>query len=100
MMALDPGDVGARLQTIVPGQEVVTLSLRQMAPLNDQFTTYTGDVRLRYALGRTWATYAEYLFYYYTFNRNLTLIPGIPPGLTRNGLRVGVTLWVPVRERK
>jgi len=65
-----------------------------------QFTTYTGNVRARYALGRLWATYAEYLFYYYNFNRNFIVLPGIPPGMTRNGLRVGVTLWVPVRQRQ
>jgi hypothetical protein len=65
-----------------------------------QFTTYTGNVRARYALNRLWATYAEYLFYYYNFNRNFVVLPGIPPGMTRNGVRVGVTLWIPVRQRQ
>ncbi len=36
-MGLDPSDVGLRLQTIVPGQETVTLYLRDPPPA----TTYT-----------------------------------------------------------
>jgi hypothetical protein len=64
-----------------------------------QFTTYTGDARLRYAVTRMWAVYAEYLFYYYDFNEGLLLPAGLPPGLTRNGVRAGVTLWIPVRHR-
>jgi hypothetical protein len=59
-----------------------------------EFATYTGDARLRYAVTRNWATYIEYLYYYYNFNRAL-LPPGLPPGLTRNGVRTGVTLWIP-----
>jgi hypothetical protein len=65
-----------------------------------QFTTYTGDARLRYAVTRMWAVYAEYLFYYYDFNKGLFLLPAsLPPGLTRNGLRTGVMLWIPMRHR-
>jgi hypothetical protein len=64
-----------------------------------QFTTYTGDARLRYAVTRMWATYVEYLFYYYDFNQHLALPAGLPPGLTRNGLRTGVMLWIPMRHR-
>jgi hypothetical protein len=65
-----------------------------------QFTSYTGDARLRYAMGRMWAPYVEYVFYYYNFNKNFAVLPGIPPGLTRNGLRAGVMFWVPVVKRK
>jgi hypothetical protein len=64
-----------------------------------QFTTYTGDARLRYAMTRIWATYVDYLFYYYHFNQNLATPVGLPPSLTRNGMRAGVTLWVPMRHR-
>jgi hypothetical protein len=64
-----------------------------------QFTTYTGDARLRYAVTRMWATYFEYLFYYYDFNQTLVTPLGLPPSLTRNGVRMGVTLWVPMRHR-
>jgi hypothetical protein len=64
-----------------------------------QFTTYTGDVRLRYAVTRTWAAYVEYISCYYEFNRQLTLPTFLPPGLNRNGLRTGFMLRIPVRER-
>src|SRR4029450_6546098 len=32
------------------------------------YVTYTGDVRLRYALTRRWAVFAEYLYYFYDFS--------------------------------
>jgi hypothetical protein len=65
----------------------------------DQFATYTGDARVRFGLGKIWATYVEYLFYYYKFNSGIQLPAGVPPYLTRNGVRTGLTLWVPVRHR-
>jgi hypothetical protein len=64
------------------------------------FDTYTADVRVRVALGRTWATYADYVYYYYDFKgSSAVLLPGIPPGLERNGVRAGLTLWVPALRR-
>jgi len=65
----------------------------------DQFSTYTADARVRFGLGKMWATYVEYLFYYYKFNSGIQLPTGVPPYLTRNGVRTGLTLWVPVRHR-
>lgn len=38
---MDPADVGQRLMDIVPGQEIITLSIRQLAPPDDVFKTYT-----------------------------------------------------------
>lgn len=64
-----------------------------------QFSTYTGTARLRYALTRTWAAYAEYVYYFYEFNPELRVLPGVPRGLERNGVRVGLTLWVPLLRR-
>jgi hypothetical protein len=63
------------------------------------FTTYTGDARLRVAVSKTLATYIEYLYYYYNFQQGTPLPAGVPPGLTRNGLRVGLTLRIPVEHR-
>ena len=64
-----------------------------------QFTTYTSDARLRYAVTRMWATYVEYVSVYYQFNRQLELPTFLPPRLTRNGLRTGIMLRIPLRER-
>jgi hypothetical protein len=64
------------------------------------FSTYTGNVRFRFALGRTWATYGEYVFYYYKFDQGFQLPAGIPPQFTRNGVRAGLTLWLPMMRNR
>lgn len=63
------------------------------------FTTYTGDARLRFAVNRTFAAYVDYVFYYYDIGPGTQLPLGVPPGLTRNGVRTGLTMWIPVRHR-
>jgi hypothetical protein len=64
------------------------------------FSTYTGDARLRFALGRSWATYAEYTLYVYSFDKEFVLPAGVPPQFSRNSLRVGFTLWVPMMRHR
>lgn len=63
------------------------------------FTTYTGDARLLVALSSLWAVSVDYLFYYYDFSGGMQLPLGVAPGLTRNGVRAGLTMRVPVRHR-
>jgi hypothetical protein len=63
------------------------------------FNTRTVNLRLRYALGRKWAAYTEYLYYYYTFNQAMLVSPLFGPGLDRNGVHVGLTLWTGVRRK-
>jgi hypothetical protein len=59
------------------------------------YNTYTADLRIRYALTSNWAAFAEYLYYFYDFRAVPHLLPlGMPPGFERNGVRVGITLWV------
>jgi hypothetical protein len=62
-------------------------------------STYTGDARLRFALSRTLATYIEYLYYDYKFQQGIQLPGGVPSGLTRNGLRLGLTLRTQVEHK-
>jgi hypothetical protein len=65
-----------------------------------QFTTYTGSGRLRIAMNRNWAAYVEYQFYFYEFGEGSPLLPpGMPSGLTRNGVRTGLTMWIPMRRK-
>jgi hypothetical protein len=64
------------------------------------FSTYTANVRLRFALGRTWATYGEYVFYYYRFDQGFQLPTGVPPQFTRNGVKGGLTLWLPMMRNR
>jgi hypothetical protein len=63
------------------------------------FNTYTGDVRLRYALTRTFAAYVEYLYYVYDSRGSTPIAPGIFPSLERKGVRTGLTLLVPALRR-
>ena len=63
------------------------------------FDTYTGNVDVRYALTPAWAVYVEYLYYYYDFRGTAHCRPVFRPSLERNGVRVGLTLWVPVTRR-
>jgi hypothetical protein len=60
------------------------------------FGTYTGTAGVRFALARYLALYSDYLFYHYLFNEGMVLPPGVSPGLNRNGIRAGVTVWVPL----
>ena len=45
------------------------------------------------AVTRTVATFAEYILYYYDFDRNLQLPAGVTPRLERNSIRLGLTVW-------
>jgi hypothetical protein len=63
------------------------------------YKTYQGAARLKWALTRNWALYGEYQYYFYDLRGTLQLLPGVPPGLKRNSVRVGMTLWVPVVGR-
>lgn len=62
------------------------------------FTTGTANARWRVALGRTMAAYVEYMVYQYNFSQGVRLPPGVPPNLTRNSVRAGLTIWIPVRQ--
>jgi hypothetical protein len=63
------------------------------------FKTWTTNVKLRFALTRRLASYAEYFHYDYNFDQHLPMPPGVARNLTRNGVRVGATLWVPLMRR-
>jgi hypothetical protein len=63
------------------------------------FDTYTGDVNVRYAVTRTLAVFGEYFYYFYDIQNGALLLPGMPPGLKRNGVRVGLTFWMPTVRR-
>jgi hypothetical protein len=63
------------------------------------FDTYTGSVRSRAAITQSVAIYLEYLYYFYDFGGNSLIASGLSPRLERNGVRAGLTLWVPVFRR-
>ena len=67
--------------------------------------TYSGQLRLSYALTRRLSAYAEYIHYFYDTRGEIDapprvpVAPGIPADLDRHGVRVGVLLQVPVLRR-
>jgi hypothetical protein len=62
------------------------------------FDTYTANARVRQAITTKMAVYVEYLYYFYDFAAAV-LPAGIPSSMERNGVRVGLTLWMPVLGR-
>jgi hypothetical protein len=79
----------------------LSYSLGETAYLGTQmpFDTWASDAKLRFALSRRVAAFAQVFHYEYSFDKRLPLPPGIANNLTRNGVRVGVTLWVPLMRR-
>jgi hypothetical protein len=70
-----------------------------LATVSQNFTTYTGNARVRVALGHRWATTAEYLYYFYDFSKTPQLSVGYVPRFSRNTARVGLSLWLPLGRR-
>jgi hypothetical protein len=70
------------------GQSILNLN-------NLAYDTYTGTLRMRYAWSRNFAVFADYLYYYYDFGRTTGLASEIPSSVERNGVRVGLSLWMP-----
>jgi hypothetical protein len=63
-----------------------------------QFDSYTASARVSRSLSRTWAVYGEYVYYFYDFGK-FQVRPGVPSTMKRNGVRGGLTLWLPVIRR-
>ena len=62
---------------------------------NSVFDTYTGDVRLRYSPTLLFATYVQYVYYFYDSRGTLPLVPGMPSSLDRNSIRAGLVVRLP-----
>jgi hypothetical protein len=69
-----------------------------VAANRSDLNTYTANARVQVALTRSVATYVEYLYYVYRFGGSAPLASA-PPGLTRNGVRGGLALWLPLLRR-
>jgi predicted porin len=66
------------------------------AAATNRFDTYTGSARLRVAFTRTVAVYGEYVVYQYNFDNASDLPFGVSRHMFREGIRGGLTLWVPL----
>lgn len=70
------------------------------ADVNDasqSFDNTTSVARLQTALGRRWATFAEYIYYDHRFSHMRGLRPSLAADTRRHGLRAGIALWSPLR---
>lgn len=57
-----------------------------------------GSARIQVALARFMAVYGQYFLYHYDFRTDTSLPAGYPRQMDRRGLRVGVTLWIPLQR--
>jgi hypothetical protein len=72
-----------------------TVGLSRGSP---RFDTYSASARVRRALTRKLAAYIEYLFYHYEFDEAAARPAGLPRKFDRNGVRVGLSLWLPLTD--
>ena len=61
--------------------------------------SYTGDVRVRFGVTRTVSAFVEYLYYFYDYGGSQLNAPTLIPGVERNGVRAGLTVWFSARRR-
>jgi hypothetical protein len=92
------GLISARAElTFSTGYSQTSLGLG--GPAN-RYATKFGSGRVQVALSRAAAVYAQYVLYGYEFG-NLAPVPASQPlQQQRRGVRAGLTLWVPIEERR
>ena len=76
------------------GQSVLTIGGRD-------FVTSTAGARIRHALSRNWALTGQYFYYSYDFTDapGLPTIIAVPERFSRNSLRGGVSVFLPLSRR-
>jgi hypothetical protein len=62
----------------------------------NNYDTYQASVRLRAALQQSTAVFVEYVAYRYQFDSRFGLPLGVPGSLVRQGVRTGLSLWLPL----
>jgi len=59
------------------------------------YDTYSGFATLRFAFSRGLSLEAQYRYSRYLFDAGAPLLPGLPQAMEQQGLRVGITGWLP-----
>jgi hypothetical protein len=72
-----------------------TVGLSRDSP---HYNSYSASARARAAVSRRLAPYIEYVFYHYRFDAEANRPSGMPETLHRHGVRVGLSLFIPVVE--
>ncbi len=60
------------------------------------YAVWSGTADLRIALARRAALFTRYVYHHYQFNDATTLPPGFAPRLDRHGVRLGLSVWLPI----
>lgn len=71
------------------------VSLRGARTLNN----VSAGARMRVALSRSVALFGQYFYYHYLFATQIDLPALTPQGIDRQGVRVGLTFWVPIIDK-
>jgi opacity protein-like surface antigen len=85
------GAIGRRMSLSAEARYGTSLKLR--ADGHDRLKTATANARVRFALSRSFALFAEYLYYYYDHGIQSALAPDLPDRYEQHGARVGVLLF-------
>jgi hypothetical protein len=72
-----------------------------LALAGGQFVTRTASASIRHALSRNWALTGQYFYYSYDFTNapGLPTLIAVPEQFSRNSLRGGVTVFLPLSRR-
>jgi hypothetical protein len=68
----------------------------RFGPRQRGYDTNASTARMRFAISRSLAAQAEYVYYRYLFSDAVTLPTGIPSRANRHVIRFGLTTWVPL----
>lgn len=60
------------------------------------YESYSGGVRVSYAMSRHVSVFTQYFYYAYQFDDSVVLLPGTPRTIDRQGVRFGLALWAPL----
>jgi hypothetical protein len=93
--ALLSGYVGPRVDLSLSGAYNGGESNAELG-VTGRFSLYQITAQARVAVSQLLALVAVYDRYSYSFDGNVDLPEGYPPGYTRNAIRIGVTLWLPL----
>jgi hypothetical protein len=70
------------------------------ASARQQFQSYRSVAGLRGRLTRHFDAFLQYFFYHHEFDDSSFLVQGAPPNLSRQGLRAGLSLSMPLRSAR
>ena len=90
------GLINRRLTMMAGGQLVI--SDHNHGEASRDYYAYSLSSQFSFALSRNISTYAQYIYYSYRFGDSIVLPAPVAQRLDRQGIRVGLSFWVPVQR--